>query len=303
MACAVADGGRRLWADEDVIGHRRPTVLTSLVSSAVDVCDENRNSTRAEPVGKKTDLNQLKRRQSTSSVVVESTSLDDKRQRRRKRCPPFRPWTPEPLTSTTAESRLRISNLDDKDELQKQPSTPDLAIEPIPSSSKDDPKAHDENSCSNRLQPEQADNERLSAESAADDSQSKAGTSSKSPRPRGGSVCSSLSQQQMTRRNYKNMTRERRIEANARERTRVHTISAAFENLRKSVPAYSHNQKLSKLAVLRLAASYILTLARLLEMDYSSDNSSPSLQNCIQSISNTIQMEGRLKKRKDEQSD
>ncbi|GFQ77266.1 protein atonal 8 [Trichonephila clavata] len=34
-------------------------------------------------------------------------------------------------------------------------------------------------------------------------------------------------------RNYKSMSRERRIEANARERTRVHTISAAFEDLRR----------------------------------------------------------------------
>ena len=32
-------------------------------------------------------------------------------------------------------------------------------------------------------------------------------------------------------RNYKNMTRERRVEANARERQRVHTITAAFDTL------------------------------------------------------------------------
>uniref|UniRef100_A0A0K8S4W2 BHLH domain-containing protein n=1 Tax=Lygus hesperus TaxID=30085 RepID=A0A0K8S4W2_LYGHE len=102
------------------------------------------------------------------------------------------------------------------------------------------------------------------------------------------------------RRNYKNMTRERRIEANARERTRVHTISAAFDNLRKAVPAYSHNQKLSKLAVLRVAASYILTLSRIIDEDYSADGSSPSLQTCVESITSTIQMEGRLKKKKDD---
>lgn len=102
------------------------------------------------------------------------------------------------------------------------------------------------------------------------------------------------------RRNYKNMTRERRIEANARERTRVHTISAAFENLRKAVPAYSHNQKLSKLAVLRVAASYILTLSRIIDKDYSADQSAPSLESCVESITSTIQMEGRLKKKKDD---
>ncbi|XP_073992272.1 atonal bHLH transcription factor 8-like protein net isoform X2 [Rhodnius prolixus] len=102
------------------------------------------------------------------------------------------------------------------------------------------------------------------------------------------------------RRNYKNMTRERRIEANARERTRVHTISAAFETLRKAVPAYSHTQKLSKLSVLRVAASYILTLSRVLGEDYSLDGSCPSVGDCVQSVTNAIQMEGKLKKRKDE---
>ncbi|XP_014241393.1 protein atonal homolog 8 [Cimex lectularius] len=103
------------------------------------------------------------------------------------------------------------------------------------------------------------------------------------------------------RRNYKNMSRERRIEANARERTRVHTISAAFETLRKAVPAYSHNQKLSKLSVLRVAASYILTLSRIIEQDRTpSDKNAPSLQSCIQSVTNAIQMEGKLKKKKDD---
>jgi len=59
------------------------------------------------------------------------------------------------------------------------------------------------------------------------------------------------------RKNYKNMTRERRVEANARERTRVHAISAAFEGLRRAVPSYSYNQRLSKLAILRIACRYV----------------------------------------------
>lgn len=50
---------------------------------------------------------------------------------------------------------------------------------------------------------------------------------------------------------YKNLTKERRLVANARERTRVHTISSAFEELRRQIPSYSCNQKLSKLAILR----------------------------------------------------
>ncbi|KAF5269646.1 hypothetical protein FQR65_LT05985 [Abscondita terminalis] len=100
-------------------------------------------------------------------------------------------------------------------------------------------------------------------------------------------------------RNYKNMTRERRIEANARERTRVHTISAAFDTLRKAVPAYSHNQKLSKLSVLRIACSYIMTLSTLVGNDNESGSSS-SLAECVDTVSKTIQKEGKLRKKKDE---
>lgn len=101
-------------------------------------------------------------------------------------------------------------------------------------------------------------------------------------------------------RNYKNMTRERRIEANARERTRVHTISAAFDTLRRAVPAYSHNQKLSKLSVLRIACSYILTLSRVAGKDYSEDDSQPSLGDCVDRVTRTIQLEGKLRKKKDD---
>jgi atonal protein 8 len=101
-------------------------------------------------------------------------------------------------------------------------------------------------------------------------------------------------------RNYKNMTRERRIEANARERTRVHTISAAFDTLRQSVPSYSNTQKLSKLSVLRIACSYILTLSRMAGEDYSEDHSEPALNDCVDSVTKTIQVEGKIRKKKDE---
>lgn len=103
-----------------------------------------------------------------------------------------------------------------------------------------------------------------------------------------------------SQRNYKNMTRERRIEANARERTRVHTISAAYETLRKAIPAYSHTQKLSKLSVLRVACSYILTLSRLAGDDFSADGSEPSIDSCVDLVTKTIQTEGKLRKRKDD---
>lgn len=101
-------------------------------------------------------------------------------------------------------------------------------------------------------------------------------------------------------RNYKNMTRERRIEANARERTRVHTISAAFDTLRQAIPSYSNTQKLSKLSILRVACSYIMTLSRMTGLDYSADQSAPSIQSCLEEITKTIQTEGKARKRKDE---
>lgn len=101
-------------------------------------------------------------------------------------------------------------------------------------------------------------------------------------------------------KNYKNMTRERRIEANARERTRVHTISAAFDTLRQSIPSYSNTQKLSKLSILRVACAYILTLSRMNGLDYSADQSAPSIQSCLEEITKNIQTEGKARKRKDE---
>ena len=102
-----------------------------------------------------------------------------------------------------------------------------------------------------------------------------------------------------SRKNYKNMTRERRVEANARERTRVHTISAAFDALRRAVPSYSYNQKLSKLAILRIACSYIMALARLADVDCgnSEGNVSISFADCVDLCTKTIQTEGRARRR------
>ncbi|XP_054829366.1 transcription factor ATOH8 [Eublepharis macularius] len=91
----------------------------------------------------------------------------------------------------------------------------------------------------------------------------------------------------------------RRLLANARERTRVHTISAAFEALRKQVPCYSYGQKLSKLAILRIACNYILSLARLADLDYSADHSNLSFSECVEQCTRTLQAEGRSKKRKE----
>lgn len=124
-------------------------------------------------------------------------------------------------------------------------------------------------------------------------------SSSRAPSPEDLSVGGRMSRKH--RKNYKNMTRERRVEANARERTRVHTISAAFDALRRAVPSYSHNQKLSKLAILRIASSYILALARLNDEDYTPATEhirKPlTFAECVDLCTSTIQTEGRARRR------
>lgn len=64
------------------------------------------------------------------------------------------------------------------------------------------------------------------------------------------------------------------------------------------MPCYSYGQKLSKLAILRIACNYILSLAQLAELDYSSDHSSVSFSQCVEQCTRTLQAEGRSKKRK-----
>lgn len=64
------------------------------------------------------------------------------------------------------------------------------------------------------------------------------------------------------------------------------------------VPCYSYGQKLSKLAILRIACNYILSLAQLAELDYSSNRSSLSFSQCVEQCTRTLQAEGRSKKRK-----
>ncbi|XP_056263414.1 neurogenic differentiation factor 2-like [Pseudoliparis swirei] len=56
----------------------------------------------------------------------------------------------------------------------------------------------------------------------------------------------------------------RRVKANTRERTRMHDLNSALDNLRKVVPCYSKTQKLSKIETLRLAKNYIWALSEIL---------------------------------------
>ncbi|KAM4795123.1 neurogenic differentiation factor 4 [Rhinophrynus dorsalis] len=65
--------------------------------------------------------------------------------------------------------------------------------------------------------------------------------------------------------------RVRRVKANARERSRMHGLNDALENLRRVMPCYSKTQKLSKIETLRLARNYIWALSEVLERDQTAD--------------------------------
>ncbi|XP_067858769.1 transcription factor ATOH7-like [Heptranchias perlo] len=65
----------------------------------------------------------------------------------------------------------------------------------------------------------------------------------------------------------------RRMAANARERRRMQGLNTAFDRLRKVVPQWGQDKKLSKYETLQMALSYIMALTRILtEAErYSSD--------------------------------
>uniref|UniRef100_A0A3B5LDT1 BHLH domain-containing protein n=1 Tax=Xiphophorus couchianus TaxID=32473 RepID=A0A3B5LDT1_9TELE len=66
--------------------------------------------------------------------------------------------------------------------------------------------------------------------------------------------------------------RARRIKANARERSRMHGLNNALDNLRRVMPCYSKTQKLSKIETLRLARNYIWALSEVLENGQSTES-------------------------------
>lgn len=98
---------------------------------------------------------------------------------------------------------------------------------------------------------------------------------------------------------WRHSSRSRRLIANARERSRIHIMSEAFDSLRRAVPSYSHDQKLSKLAILRLATSYISALAHLkhLAENDSSRNSLQLFADCVDQCTRALQTEGRAKRK------
>ncbi|XP_060780755.1 transcription factor atoh7 [Neoarius graeffei] len=68
----------------------------------------------------------------------------------------------------------------------------------------------------------------------------------------------------------------KRVAANARERKRMQGLNTAFDQLRKVVPQWGQDKKLSKYETLQMALSYIMALNRIL--NDSSRNSTPHRQ-------------------------
>ncbi|XP_063047319.1 transcription factor atoh7 [Engraulis encrasicolus] len=68
----------------------------------------------------------------------------------------------------------------------------------------------------------------------------------------------------------------RRMAANARERKRMQGLNTAFDCLRKVVPQWGQDKKLSKYETLQMALSYIMALDRILTDTHRRNNSNNS---------------------------
>lgn len=86
-------------------------------------------------------------------------------------------------------------------------------------------------------------------------------------------ICSDCFRDSNRLRRYPHL-RSNRDCATVRERNRMHKLNRAFEELRKVIPkeSYDGDEKLSKIATLRLAIHYISVLANILEKDSEDDS-------------------------------
>lgn len=92
------------------------------------------------------------------------------------------------------------------------------------------------------------------------------------------------------------LTSDKRLEANARERERVHNLTAAFESLRQVIPMYSDQPKLSRLSILRIACSYVLVLGALNDIDFSQEQNAYTFNESFHMLTSTILNELKRKK-------
>ena len=86
-------------------------------------------------------------------------------------------------------------------------------------------------------------------------------------------ICSDCFRDSHRLRRYPHL-RSNRDCATVRERNRMHKLNRAFEELRKVIPkeSYDGDEKLSKIATLRLAIHYISVLTNVLEKDSEDDS-------------------------------
>jgi hypothetical protein len=82
----------------------------------------------------------------------------------------------------------------------------------------------------------------------------------------------------------------RRIKANARERSRMHGLNEALEELRETIPCFNMAQKLSKIETLRLANNYIACLGEILETEVVPDNKTLAEKLCVGLSQNTMNL-------------
>ena len=95
----------------------------------------------------------------------------------------------------------------------------------------------------------------------------------------------------------------KRLQDNARERERVHNLTAAFEALRQVIPTHHGQSRLSRLSILRIACSYVLVLGALNEIDFSEGQNSYTLNESFHLLSSTILNEIKYKKPTNEKND
>ena len=65
-------------------------------------------------------------------------------------------------------------------------------------------------------------------------------------------------------RRKRQTTPTQRVAANIRERRRMGNLNTAFDRLRRRVPAFAHEKRLSRIQTLRLAITYIAFMSQLL---------------------------------------
>ncbi|XP_049536984.1 protein Fer3-like [Anopheles darlingi] len=93
--------------------------------------------------------------------------------------------------------------------------------------------------------------------------------------PRGAHAASQSSSSKKTRRRVASMAQRRA--ANIRERRRMFNLNEAFDKLRRKVPTFAYEKRLSRIETLRLAITYIGFMSELLTGTPTHDGRSPEL--------------------------